>query len=444
MAGWEGLTEPAGGGARGPSTPAAIAAGARLGHGSPRRVGVAVSVAAGGVAALVAAELYVSAHSSLEGAGLVLSYLSGMTMLVLPCTLPMVFVIVPLAMARSPRRALAITLAFGFGISLTLAAYGATVGMAGHFAGIARATQIMWLIGGVATYAFGLSQLGLIRARLPAYSGGMPRLFARRGPELQALGLGLLLGNAGIGCPCPAWYLLLTGVATSGSPAFGAYIGLAQGLGRITPIVAVAVAASLGLDSTRALVRRRIAVERASGGVLVVLGAVIVAFMALGHPWWEATALHLGWNRLLSLVGGSAISEVDPGGGPLPAGLWWVPALFVVLTVVPFVALWLRRRRLRSRREPAARMPVIRFFTMPGCGACVVVRSMLDRVLPNYPGLEVEEIDLAERPEEASRYGVMACPALALDSDLAFVGGVSERALRSRLDRAPATAAKAL
>jgi len=317
-------------------------------------VGAAVTIAAAGVAALVAAELYVSAHSRLEGAGLVLSYVSGMTMLVLPCTLPMVFVIVPLAMARSPRRALAITLCFGLGISVTLAAYGATVGVAGHFAGIARATQLMWLVGGLATYAFGLSQLGLIRARLPAYSGAMPRLFATRGPELQALGLGLLLGNAGIGCPCPAWYLLLTGVATSGSPAYGAYVGLAQGLGRITPIVAVAVAASLGLDSTRALLRRRVAVERATGGVLVLLGAVIVAFMALGHPWWESTAVHLGWNRLLSLVGGPALSEVDPGGGPLPAALWWIPVLFAVLVVAPFAVLWLRRRTRRSRPERLA------------------------------------------------------------------------------------------
>jgi len=83
---------------------------------------------------------------------------------------------------------------------------------------------------------------------------------------------------------------------------------------------------------------------------------------------------------------------------------------------------------------------VIRFFTMPGCGACVAVRSVLDRVVPSYPDVEVEEIDLAERPEEASRYGVMACPALALDSELAFVGGVGERALRSRLDRLTATA----
>ncbi len=320
-----------------------------------RRVAGAVVLGTAGLAAVVSAELYAASNGAVRGTGLVVSYLSGMTMLVLPCTLPMVLVIVPLVLQRSLRQGLGMALAFGAGVSITLAGYGMLVAVIGHYVGITTLTRGMWLVGGVAAYAFGMASLRVVPWRIPAYRGPLPRFLAGRGGVLATFGMGLLLGNAGVGCPCPAWYLLLGGVATSDSPAYGAAVGLTQGLGRVTPVLAVALAALLGVDATRAVLRHRATVERATGVCLVVLGAGIVVFMALAHAWWEATVIHAGWNHALAALGGSALQEIDPGGGPLPARLWWAPWLFLALLALPAALLGVSAIR-RRRPLPAASM----------------------------------------------------------------------------------------
>ncbi|MBI4561403.1 MAG: hypothetical protein HY724_05110 [Candidatus Rokubacteria bacterium] len=55
--------------------------------------------------------------------------------------------------------------------------------------------------------------------------------------------MGLLLGNAGIGCPNPAFYVLLSGIAGSGNPATGVTYGLIHGIGRATPLLALSILA---------------------------------------------------------------------------------------------------------------------------------------------------------------------------------------------------------
>lgn len=310
---------------------------------SRRGIGLAVISGTLGVSILIASEMYVSGGGALRGTGLVASYLSGMTMLVLPCTLPMVLIMVPLVLARELRQGISMALAFGGGVSLTLAAYGALVAELGSSLGVTTTTRDMWLVGGGLAWLFGCSQLGLFRLPLPGFG---IRFRGRAGAKpglIHAFLLGLLLGNAGLGCPCPPWYLLLTGVATSGSPKYGAAVGLAQGLGRITPILALAVAAMLGLDATGAVMRKRQAVERTSGVTLVILGAGIVVFMALAHAWWEATIIHAGWNHALAFLGGPQLSEIDAGGGPLPTKYWWAPWTFASLVVLPMAAFAIRR-----------------------------------------------------------------------------------------------------
>jgi hypothetical protein len=52
------------------------------------------------------------------------SFAAGLTMIVLPCTLPLAFVIVPLSMGKGAAKGLGIALAFGLGVALMLSAYG--------------------------------------------------------------------------------------------------------------------------------------------------------------------------------------------------------------------------------------------------------------------------------------------------------------------------------
>lgn len=55
-----------------------------------------------------------------------------------------------------------------------------------------------------------------------------------------------------------------------------------------------------------------------------------------------------------------------------------------------------------------------------------------------FPGLEVREWDLAEHPELAPRYGVMAAPAIIINGQLEFSGVPREQAFLERLETAVA------
>lgn len=72
-----------------------------------------------------------SAHVSL-----VFAYAAGMSMIFLPCTLPLVFVIVPLAMKKSPLKAVTMAVLFGLGLAITLSIYGALVAGVGNYIGM--------------------------------------------------------------------------------------------------------------------------------------------------------------------------------------------------------------------------------------------------------------------------------------------------------------------
>ncbi len=79
-------------------------------------------------------------------------------------------------------------------------------------------------------------------------------------------------------------------------------------------------------------------------------------------------------------------------------------------------------------------MIFVEFFTMPGCRNCVSVRALLNEMHSQYEGFSYEEIDLSKHPHEATRYNIMACPAIAINSKLMFLGGVDEKKLRRAFD----------
>jgi hypothetical protein len=60
----------------------------------------------------------------------------------------------------------------------------------------------------------------------------------------------------------------------------------------------------------------------------------------------------------------------------------------------------------------------------------------VDEAREEFPDLNVEEVDVAERPDVAVKYGVLATPALAINGRLVFTGIPREDALRARLQSA--------
>lgn len=307
------------------------------------------------VSLIIVGAVFVATHDTAVRAGtdvsypswLVLSYVAGLSMIVLPCTLPLVFIIVPLSMGRGARKGPLMALLFGAGLTGTITVYGMGASVLGGTVGLDNASLYMFLAAGLAAFVFGLSQLGLARLRLPSYSG-TPRFIQKCGDYLKALLMGLLLGNAGVGCPNPLFYWLLIYAAGTGSAEIGASLGAVHGLGRAVPLVLLSVLAVIGINASRGLAANRVRIEKASGWMLIVIGSfLIINGIPGGHQWYEETIIHIGWNNLMSMM--SIPPEFHVGDhihdAPVVVPPVVVPALLALMILAPAGWYYLKRAR---------------------------------------------------------------------------------------------------
>lgn len=262
-------------------------------------------------------------------AGLILSYVAGLTMIVLPCTLPLVFVIIPMALGKSPMRAFLMAVLFGLGLSITLSIYGAAVGFVGGYIGMNQFVRGMFGLAGILAIIFGLRELGLLSLKLPFLSNILPEPLQRSGDYTRSFAMGLLLGNAGVGCPNPLFYVLLTYIATVGRVGEGLWLGLLHGLGRATPLIFLTILAILGVNASNWLASNTKTIKKYTGWGLVGVGAFLLMFLPFGMEWWEESIFHAVWNRGVELVFPriaesaeiEALLQIEGGTG----GIWpWV------------------------------------------------------------------------------------------------------------------------
>jgi len=237
--------------------------------------------------------------------GLALSYAAGLSMIVLPCTFPLVFVIVPLSMGHEYKKGFIMALLFSIGLIITLTLYGVIVAIAGRYIGVTRIQQLIYTAAGLAALLFGLAELRLLNFSLPAYGGATPQIITRQGDYLKAFFLGLFLGNAGVACPNPATYVILTYIATTGSVVTGATLQFVNGVGRATPLIFLSILGIVGVNATGWLVSKKEAIDKITGWGLVFFGVIIIVIGGFGHNWLLVTPLHEGWNSVFSGASGN-------------------------------------------------------------------------------------------------------------------------------------------
>jgi len=270
---------------------------------------------------------------------LIISYLAGLSMIILPCTLPLVFIIIPLSMGKGGKKGLMMASLFGAGLTITIMFYGLGIGTLGQTADLDQISIYMFLIAGIAAFLFGLSQLKLFELKLPAYSG-TPKFIQNRGDYSKSFFMGLLLGNAGVGCPNPMFYWLLIYIAGTGSAEIGASLGIVHGVGRAIPLILLSVLAIIGINSTKGITSSRKKIEKITGWMLIVIGAfLIIQGIPGGHEWYESTFIHIAWNNLVSMTPippefhvGQHIHDYE-----MELSQEIVPILFVGLIVFPII-----------------------------------------------------------------------------------------------------------
>lgn len=270
---------------------------------------------------------------------LIIAYVAGLSMIILPCTLPLVFIIVPLSMGQGYKKGFSMALLFGAGLTITITAYGIGVAALGQTTSLDQISTIMFLVAGVAAFLFGLSQLGLLKLKMPAYSG-TPKFIQKRGDYSKSFFMGLLLGNAGVGCPNPLFYWLLIYIAGAGSIEVGASLGLVHGVGRAIPLILMSTLAIIGINATKSLTVKRVSIEKATGVMLIVIGAfLIINGLPEGHEWYEDTFVHKGWNALVELTPIPAEFEMDEHEHEHEDEISkdYIPIVLVSLIVIPFI-----------------------------------------------------------------------------------------------------------
>ncbi|HLY68381.1 MAG TPA: cytochrome c biogenesis protein CcdA, partial [Puia sp.] len=227
-----------------------------------------------------------------------LSFTSGLSMIVLPCTLPLVFIIVPLAMSKDYAKGLIMALLFGLGLSLTITFYGIAMAYLGEILGIKAATPLLLIVAGLAGYIFGLSQFNLFKIRLPFFASIMPEKLQQKGDYIKSFFLGLLLGNAGIGCPNPLFYVLLFYIAGTANIASGALLGFIHGIGRALPIILLTILAMFGFQSTKALIEYRLSIASISAWLLILIGAFLIPAGIFNLRGWWIIDVPIHWAAI--------------------------------------------------------------------------------------------------------------------------------------------------
>lgn len=286
---------------------------------------------------IIASGLLWLAIQSDNAVSVLLSFATGLSMIFLPCTLPLAFIIIPLAAKeKTPAKGLGIVIAFGLGLSVTLALYGIVTAFLGGWFGLDQFTRAMFVVAGAMALIFALTELNLFRIPLPVFTHIIPAW--TQGYSKSFL-LGLFLGNAGIGCPNPAFYVLLTYIASTGSAISGGWLGFVHGLGRATPLIFLVLLAFLGMKNIQWMSRVSGKIHIWTGAGLVIAGAFIITYGLFGMHWWEDSIFHAGWNRFMYNIAPNLAEQPDH---PAAKGVfeassaigWWS---LVIFTLIPFI-----------------------------------------------------------------------------------------------------------
>ena len=80
-------------------------------------------------------------------------------------------------------------------------------------------------------------------------------------------------------------------------------------------------------------------------------------------------------------------------------------------------------------------MNKIQFLTMIGCHNCAAAKKIFDEIMPNFPKVEIKEIDIAkpEGQKLVQKFGIMSSPGIVINGELFSTGGVDKEKLVAKL-----------
>ncbi|TSC67021.1 MAG: cytochrome c bioproteinis protein transmembrane region, partial [Parcubacteria group bacterium Gr01-1014_72] len=224
----------------------------------------------------------------------------------------------------------------------------------------------VYFIAGIFALLFALGSVGLVKFKMPSYTGAAPAFIQKRGDVIKAFLLGLFLGNIGVGCPHPATPLLLVEIASSGDVLYGWLLFFTHAVGRILPLLFLALLGIAGVNGLSWLIARKDKIERATGWAMIFVAGFILTLGLFTHDWWVNSGIHTTLEKvtqeelLLNIVSerlGTAPAHehgVEEGTGLLGLPLWLGNWALVLLWVIP-LWWWFAREKRRVLALPPER-----------------------------------------------------------------------------------------
>lgn len=242
--------------------------------------------------------------------GFGLSYVSGLSMIFLPCTLPLALLIVPIALKKSVKKGITLALLFGAGLMITFSIYGVVFSYIGSVIGLLTANIIAGIVGGLMAYLFGMSELGVIKMKVPGYSGPLPGfVHTIKSEYFKIFIFGMILANVGLGCPNPAFYVLLAYVISSTDVFTGWAIMAVHGIGRATPLIFMAVLAMIGVNALSSVESRSASIRKWTAWGLIIVGIILFTTTGMFREWFEHSPVHTFWNDVVFYLTNGAVTE---------------------------------------------------------------------------------------------------------------------------------------
>lgn len=81
-------------------------------------------------------------------------------------------------------------------------------------------------------------------------------------------------------------------------------------------------------------------------------------------------------------------------------------------------------------------MITIQFITVPGCHECAKAKEILEKLKPEFPNMQIEEVDATTQKgmELVLKYGIFASPGIVISGELFSTGGVDRNKLVEKLN----------
>ena len=79
----------------------------------------------------------------------------------------------------------------------------------------------------------------------------------------------------------------------------------------------------------------------------------------------------------------------------------------------------------------------VELLTAPACTHCAEVKKILEEIKPDFPSLEVEEVEMTtpKGQEMIQKYQIMASPGIVINGELFATGGASKEQLVDALKK---------